>query len=101
MSERHEEPHYEIRVRGVLGDSLLGAFLGLDAHVDDGDTVLIGRLPDQAALHGVLAQLQAVNVELIEIRRRTSPVRERPDRRRCRRPPGGVSDMPERTDRSR
>ena len=70
MSERHEEPRYEIRVRGVLGEALLGALPGLDARVDGGDTVLIGRLPDQAALHGILAQLQSVNVELVEIRRR-------------------------------
>lgn len=70
MSDRHKEPRYEIRVRGVLGEALLGAFLGLDARVDGGDTVLIGRLPDQAALHGVLAQLESVNLELVEIRRR-------------------------------
>ena len=70
MSDGHEEPSYEIRVRGVLGEALLGAFRGLDARVDGGDTVLSGRLPDQAALHGVLAQLQSVNIELVEIRRR-------------------------------
>lgn len=70
MTDRDDEPLYAIRVRGVLGEALVAAFAGLDAHVEGGDTVLVGRLPDQAALHGVLAQLESVNVELVEIRRR-------------------------------
>jgi hypothetical protein len=61
---------YEIRVRGVLGATLRDAFPGLRAHEDRGDTVLKGRLPDQAALHGVLAQIESLNLELIEVRRR-------------------------------
>ena len=61
---------YEIRVRGVLGPALRGAFPGLRAREDRGDTVLTGRLPDQAALHGVLAQIESLNLELIEVRRR-------------------------------
>lgn len=61
---------YEIRVRGVLGTTLQSAFPGLRARADRGDTVLSGRLPDQAALHGVLAQIESLNLELIEVRRR-------------------------------
>lgn len=61
---------YEIRVRGVLGATLRGAFPGLLAREDRGDTVLTGWLPDQAALHGVLAQIESLNLELIEVRRR-------------------------------
>jgi hypothetical protein len=61
---------YEIRVRGVLGRTLRGAFPGLRARADRGDTILTGRLPDQAALHGVLAQIESLNLELIEVRRR-------------------------------
>jgi len=31
--------------------------------------VLHGVLPDQAALHGVLAQIEALGLELLEVRR--------------------------------
>ena len=61
---------YEIRIRGVLGKTLLSAFPSLTARQDRGETVLSGTLPDQAALHGVLAQVEALNLELIEVRRR-------------------------------
>ena len=60
---------YEIRVRGQLGKTLLSAFPGLRARADGAETVLIGALPDQAALHGVLAQIEALGLELLELRR--------------------------------
>jgi hypothetical protein len=59
----------EIRVRGVLSETLLSAFPGLDAEVEGGDTVLSGCLPDRSALHGVLAQIEALGLELLEVRR--------------------------------
>ena len=37
--------------------------------VDGGDTVLTGVLADQAALYGVLAEAEALGLELIEVRR--------------------------------
>ena len=60
---------YRIRVRGQLGATLLGAFPGLRAAVQRGETVLAGPLPDQAALHGVLAEIEALGLELLEVRR--------------------------------
>jgi hypothetical protein len=60
---------YEIRVRGVLGETLLAAFPDLEADARAGATVLAGELPDQAALHGVLAQIEALGLELLEVRR--------------------------------
>jgi len=60
---------YEIRIRGLLGRSLLGAFPELKATAQDGETVLAGPLPDQAALYGVLAQIEALGLELLELRR--------------------------------
>ena len=62
-------PCYEIRVRGVLGETLLGAFPDLSATADGAETVLTGVLPDQAALHGVLAQIGTLGLELLELRR--------------------------------
>jgi hypothetical protein len=69
-AERVTPAGFEIRVRGVLGDRLLTTFPDLAAVPDEGDTVLTGRLPDQSALHGVLAQIEALGLELVEVRRR-------------------------------
>lgn len=69
MDERSRPVCYAIRVRGLLGGTLLGAFPGLRARADGTDTVLTGPLPDQAALHGVLAQIEALGLELLELRR--------------------------------
>jgi hypothetical protein len=69
MDERSRPVCYEIRVRGRLGDTLLAAFPSLRARADGPDTVLTGPLPDQAALHGVLAQIEALSLELHELRR--------------------------------
>ncbi len=59
---------YEIRVRGRLGRSMRAAFRALDADAEGGDTVLSG-IPDQAALYGVLAQIEALGLELLLVRR--------------------------------
>ena len=58
---------YEIRVRGVLSETLLGGFPGLDARAENGNTVLTGPLPDQAALHGVLNQVEGLGLELVAV----------------------------------
>jgi hypothetical protein len=63
---------YEIRVRGLLGSTLLEAFPDLTAHRRGRDTILCGRLPDQCALYGVIHQLNALGLELVEVRRRAS-----------------------------
>jgi hypothetical protein len=70
MHELRKDARYEIRIRGMLGGTLRSAFPGLLARENRGETVLSGRLPDQAALHGVLAQIEALGLELIGIRRR-------------------------------
>ncbi len=65
---QEKESLYRIRIRGVLSQTLLGAFPGLDAVIDAGDTVLFGALPDQAALYGVIGEIEALGLELLEIR---------------------------------
>lgn len=73
---------YEIRVAGLLAESWSDWFAGLTVESippqesalrgDDpgrGETVLRGALPDQAALLGVLNQLQALNLSLISVTR--------------------------------
>ena len=63
-------PHrYRICIRGHLGETIRFAFPGLQAESSGRDTVLTGPLPDSAALHGVLAQIEALGLELLEVRR--------------------------------
>jgi hypothetical protein len=58
---------YNFRVRGHLGETLLGAFPALQAETRGEDTLLRGALPDQAALYGVLAEIEALGLELVEL----------------------------------
>ena len=68
MTEPAKSCWYEIRVRGDLSDMLLEAFPGLQARTERGETVLSGELPDRAALHGVLAEIESLGLELLEVR---------------------------------
>jgi hypothetical protein len=63
-------PHrYEICVRGHLGEMICSGFPDLRARTRGEDTVLTGMFADQAALYGVLAEVEALGLELIEVRR--------------------------------
>jgi hypothetical protein len=64
-----EPRSYQIRVRGHLGGKMLRAFPAFAARTRGGDTLLTGRLQDQAAVYGVIARLEALGLELIEFRR--------------------------------
>ena len=61
--------HYQISVRGHLGETILSAFPALQARRNGADTVLTGALRDQAALYGVLAEIEGLGLELLEVRR--------------------------------
>jgi hypothetical protein len=60
---------YEIRVRGHLGAKTLRGFPALAARTQGTDTLLRGCLPDLAAVYGVIARLEALGLELLELRR--------------------------------
>ena len=64
---------YQITVRGLLGQTISSAFPALRARAEGGDTVLTGVLDDKAALYGVLAEAEALGLELIEVRRLPPP----------------------------
>ena len=59
---------YAIRIRGHLGAMVLSAFPALVPQHHGGDTVLTGLL-DQSALYGVLAEVEALGLDLVEIHR--------------------------------
>jgi hypothetical protein len=62
---------YEIHIKGRMSAQLISVFEGMDATVqtESVETVLRGPVLDQAALHGLLDRIQALGLELIEIRR--------------------------------
>jgi hypothetical protein len=59
---------YMIRVKGRLGPTAVSAFPEMVAEVQGGETVLTGPLKDSSALFGVLAQIEALALELTELR---------------------------------
>jgi len=65
---------YMIRINGHLGATMLSAFPSLAPQHHGAQTVLTGLL-DQSALYGVLADVEALGLDLLEIRKLT------PDRR--------------------
>jgi hypothetical protein len=61
---------YAVRVRGRPSDAARAASeIGLEVGIDPVRTVLHGRLPDQAALLGVLTRARLLGLELMEVRR--------------------------------
>jgi hypothetical protein len=56
-----------IRINGHLGVTLLSAFPALTSWQHGSHTVLTGLL-DQSALFGVLAEVEALGLQLIEVR---------------------------------
>jgi NADPH:quinone reductase-like Zn-dependent oxidoreductase len=59
---------YEIRVNGHLDARWASTFDGMSVtRGDDGNTTLFGSLPDQTALHGILAQLRNAGIPLLSV----------------------------------
>jgi hypothetical protein len=61
---------YLIRISGHLGATLLSAFPAMAWERQGAETVLIGVL-DQPGLYGVLAEIEALGLELLEVRQLT------------------------------
>jgi hypothetical protein len=61
---------YLIRINGHLGATVLSAFPALVPHHHDAQTVLTGPL-DRSALYGVLAEIEALGLDLLEVRQLT------------------------------
>ncbi len=59
---------YQVHVGGHLDTSWTDWLGGLSLFVQpDGSTLLVGELPDQAALHGVLNKLYNLNLTLLSV----------------------------------
>jgi hypothetical protein len=68
---------YAIRINGHLGATVLSAFPALVPRRHGADTVLTGLL-DRSALYGVLAEVEALGLDLVEVRQ-LEPSRNSPE----------------------
>jgi len=75
MSETHALPAYhdesglyEIRIKGHLDNRWTDWFEGLTITLEeDGNTLLIGPVIDQAALHGLLKKVRDLGMPLVSV----------------------------------
>jgi hypothetical protein len=65
---------YTIRIKGRLGVTALSAFPSMVAELKGSETALTGLLEDRSAVFGVVAQIEALGLELLELRQ----IRQRP-----------------------
>lgn len=64
----HPDCRYLIRIRGQLGATALSAFPTMDSEVGASETILTGPLQDRSAVYGVVAQIEALGLEILELR---------------------------------
>ena len=62
---------YQFRMLCQLGPSCMSAFpyLSIDYEESTGQTVMVGPIVDQAALHGILMHIRDLGLPLIEVKR--------------------------------
>jgi hypothetical protein len=58
---------YQIRVKGRLDSSWSDWFDGFSIAVEGVDTILVGAVNDQTALHGILAKINDLGLPLISV----------------------------------
>ncbi len=70
MKDRKHNDVYRIRVKGHLDDSWAEWFDGLAVtHEENGTTMLTGAVADQAALHGLIAKVRNLSLQLLLVER--------------------------------
>ena len=68
ITQSKPAPVYEIRLRGHVDRHRVTTFEGFDVtHHPDGETILTGDVPDQAALYGILNRLRDLGVPLVSV----------------------------------
>jgi hypothetical protein len=64
---------YRLVVRGELDDRFAYLFNGLELERVSGTTVLSGSVLDQAQLHGYIARVEELGLEIVSIKQTAEP----------------------------
>jgi hypothetical protein len=70
MTNGHEfdqSTAYQIRLKGILDSSWSDWFDGFSINVQGNETILVGVVPDQPALHGILAKINDLGLSIISV----------------------------------
>ena len=67
MSKKRTGKVYRIVVRSELSDRYAPAFEGMQIEAKDGETILTGEVIDQPHLHGILARINGLGLELLSV----------------------------------
>ncbi len=67
MDHHAQGSRHAFHVSGLLGKRLLAAFPELHAQTLQSVTALVGDLPDQGALLGVLSRIESLGLVLFEV----------------------------------
>jgi len=65
----HGSADYRIKLKGNLDPKWSDWFEQMAIYTEGGETILIGPVTDQAALHGLLARIRDLNLTLLSVER--------------------------------
>ena len=68
----HLPVHYRIKLKGYLDKKWSEWFADMAISSEGEETVLTGRVADQAALHGLLIRIRDLNLTLLQVERMES-----------------------------
>jgi hypothetical protein len=60
---------YQIRIQGALDQSWSDWFDGFTISQQNGETILIGKVLDQAALHSILSKINDLGLAIMSVER--------------------------------
>jgi hypothetical protein len=65
--KNHTPASYRIRLKGQLDNTWSDWFEDMELSTEDQETILIGQIADQAALHGLLTRIRDLNLTLLSV----------------------------------
>lgn len=69
QSTWNDKAHYDIKIKGVLGERWRDWFEGMTIKSCDGFTIISGKVADQSALHGLLDKIRDLGLVLDSVTR--------------------------------
>lgn len=66
-NEIDQPRRYLIKVKGCLDDKWSGWLEGFSIAYEEDSTILVGVLPDQSGLHGLLNKIRDLNLQLLAV----------------------------------